>query len=284
MKNRDSAHPGRIKLTPVDEVNGIYDLTRADEPREVGTPLNKKLLDFAVAACGVTAGTATEYTLDDEFGGFELVDGAKVSFGLHVASGVNPTLNVNGTGAKRLINAVGNPFPAAIPAGAWVNASYSHQHDAYLLVGFDAAKWITKVESASKAVQLTLPDGYNIFRLSATFTTDDTYTGVDYATDVPFTGSAVGAECGSAQNDYPDKVYTSVSNGNYIATGTSGKQSFVDMMIYRGNGTTVQGTSGGGRVVAFNNSSSSNLRVITVKPDSEYNNIVSGTIILEGIA
>ena len=43
MKNRDSAHPGRIKLTPVDEANGIYDLTRADEPRDEGTPLIKKL-------------------------------------------------------------------------------------------------------------------------------------------------------------------------------------------------------------------------------------------------
>lgn len=284
MKNRESLYPGRVKLTPVDAANGIYDLIRADEPQEEGTPLNKKLLDYAVAACGVTAGTAYAYTLNDEFGGFELVNGAKVNFQLHVASGENPTLNVNGTGAKRLINAVGNPFPAAIPAGMWVDARYSHQYDAYLLVGFDAAKWITKVESATKAVQLTLPDGYNIFRLSATFTTDSTYTGVDYATDVSFTGSAVGAERGSPQNDYPDVVYTSVSDQNYIATGTSGKQSFVDMMIYRGNGTTVQGTSGGGRVVAFNNSSSSNLRVITVKPDSEYDNIVSGTIILEGIA
>ena len=100
MKNRESLYPGRVKLTPVDAANGIYDLTRADEPRDEGTPLNKKLLDFAVSACGVAAGTATAYTLDDEFGGFELVDGAKVNFRLHVASGVNPTLNVNGTGAK----------------------------------------------------------------------------------------------------------------------------------------------------------------------------------------
>ena len=133
MKNRESLYPGRVKLTPVDAANGIYDLIRADEPQEVGTPLGKKLLDYAVAACGVTAGTATAYTLDDEFGGFELVDGAKVNFRLHVASGVNPTLNVNGTGAKPIISALGDAMPNATIANAWVTATYSALIDAYIL-------------------------------------------------------------------------------------------------------------------------------------------------------
>ena len=135
MKNRESLYPGRIKLTPVDEANGIYDLVRADEPQEEGTPLNKKLLDFAVAACGVAAGTATAYTLDDEFGGFELVDGAKVNFQLHVASGLNPTLNVNGTGAKPIKTIIGDSMPSGIPAGMWVSAIYSTTADAYILTG-----------------------------------------------------------------------------------------------------------------------------------------------------
>ena len=132
MKNRDSAHPGRIKLTPVDEANGIYDLTRADEPRDEGTPLNKKLLDYAVAACGVTAGTATAYTLDDEFGGFELVDGAKVNFRLHVASGANPTLNVNGTGAKAIVNVYGDALPEGTAAEMWLTATYSSMADVFV--------------------------------------------------------------------------------------------------------------------------------------------------------
>ena len=135
MKNRESLYPGRVKLTPVDAAKGIYDLVRADEPQEEGTPLNKKLLDFAVSACGVAAGTATAYTLDDEFGGFELVDGAKVNFRLHVASGVNPTLNVNGTGAKPIISALGDAMPNATIANAWVTATYSALIDAYILDG-----------------------------------------------------------------------------------------------------------------------------------------------------
>ena len=158
MKNRESLYPGRVKLTPVDAANGIYDLVRADEPQEEGTPLNKKLLDFAVAACGVTAGTATAYTLDDEFGGFELVDGAKVNFRLHVASGVNPTLNVNGTGAKALKTVLGDAMPSAIPAGMWVDAKYSTVADDYILSGgsvsaaqiaaWDARQTAAQVKSA----------------------------------------------------------------------------------------------------------------------------------------
>ena len=193
MKNRESLYPGRVKLTPVDEANGIYDLIRADEPQEVGTPLNKKLLDFAVAACGVTAGTATAYTLDDEFGGFELVDGARVNFRLHVASGVNPTLNVNGTGAKALKTVLGDAMPSAIPAGMWVDAKYSTVADDYILSGDSvssaqiaawnarqtAAQVKSAIESHSKVLvrqQLTsnsaalivpLASGYTQYKLNA---------------------------------------------------------------------------------------------------------------------
>ena len=157
MKNRDSAHPGRIKLTPVDAANGIYDLTRADEPRDPGTPLNKKLLDYAVAACGVTAGTATAYTLDDEFGGFELVDGAKINFRLHVASGKTPTLNVNGTGEKFIVNQYGVPLMSSISTYIWMEATYSEGLDAYVTAipdaeyggGLDALSW-ERIEGISK--------------------------------------------------------------------------------------------------------------------------------------
>ncbi len=44
MQDRISRYPGRIKLVPVDLDNGIYDVVRADEPTQVGTPLNTKNL------------------------------------------------------------------------------------------------------------------------------------------------------------------------------------------------------------------------------------------------
>lgn len=44
MKDRIPTYAGRIKLIPVDESNGIYDIIRADEPIQEGTPINKNSL------------------------------------------------------------------------------------------------------------------------------------------------------------------------------------------------------------------------------------------------
>ena len=44
MKDRIPTYAGRIKLIPVDESNGIYDIVRADEPIQEGTPINKNTL------------------------------------------------------------------------------------------------------------------------------------------------------------------------------------------------------------------------------------------------
>lgn len=43
--DRIPTYPGRVQLTPVDEGNHIYDLTRADQPIEEGTQINKLLFD-----------------------------------------------------------------------------------------------------------------------------------------------------------------------------------------------------------------------------------------------
>ena len=45
IKNRVPTYPGRVKLLPVEGQAGIYTLTRADEPTEPGTAVNKALLD-----------------------------------------------------------------------------------------------------------------------------------------------------------------------------------------------------------------------------------------------
>lgn len=44
MKNRVPLYPGRVTLTPVTGQPNTYDLVRADQPSEVGTPLNKASL------------------------------------------------------------------------------------------------------------------------------------------------------------------------------------------------------------------------------------------------
>ena len=45
IKNRVPTYPGRVKLLPVEGQAGIYTMTRADEPTEPGTAVNKALLD-----------------------------------------------------------------------------------------------------------------------------------------------------------------------------------------------------------------------------------------------
>lgn len=239
MKNRESLYPGRIKLIPVDAANGIYDLIRADEPQEPGTPLNKKLLDFAVAACGVTAGTATAYTLDDEFGGFELVDGAKVNFRLHTASGQNPTININGTGAKPLVNAYGGTMPIATPAGTWIDAVYSSVADAYIIAA-GKSPVITKktLTSGATAVAMPLAADCKAFRLEFAASCSD-------GTNISITSNAtvylartIGHQILSASNSavtyyegYAQTIARSNYNGNMVNTMAYGS-----MLIANGNG------------------------------------------------
>lgn len=51
MQDRVSLYPGRVKLEPVAGQAKLYDLTRADQPTQEGTPLNKaSLLSDATAA------------------------------------------------------------------------------------------------------------------------------------------------------------------------------------------------------------------------------------------
>lgn len=55
MQDRVSLYPGRVKLEPVAGQANLYDLTRADQPTQEGTPLNKASLlkDATASAFGL---------------------------------------------------------------------------------------------------------------------------------------------------------------------------------------------------------------------------------------
>lgn len=55
MQDRVSLYPGRVKLEPVAGQANLYDLTRADQPTQEGTPLNKASLlkDTTASAFGL---------------------------------------------------------------------------------------------------------------------------------------------------------------------------------------------------------------------------------------
>lgn len=65
MQDRVSLYPGRVKLEPVAGQANTYDLTRADQPTQEGTPLNKaSLLKDATASL---LGLSTDAVPDDAF-------------------------------------------------------------------------------------------------------------------------------------------------------------------------------------------------------------------------
>lgn len=100
---------------------------------QVGTPVDKAVLDECLAASGVTEGTDTAFTLAQE--NFALFDGAVVRICFHVDSGATPTLNINNTGAKALMVSKIKPLKAGIAAGTWCTFIYSLQFDFFLQQG-----------------------------------------------------------------------------------------------------------------------------------------------------
>lgn len=78
MKDRIPKYPGRVMLTPVSGQTNIYDMVRADEPEEVGTPLNKNtfLTDETAEELGLDP--ADDPTPNDAFNAIGKNSAAKV--------------------------------------------------------------------------------------------------------------------------------------------------------------------------------------------------------------
>lgn len=98
-----------------------------------GMNVDKVAMDECLAASGTTAGSAIAFTLVQP--NFALFDGALVRIKLHVDSGATPTLNINGTGAKKLMQSKTKPFKAGTPAGTWVTFVYSSDFGFFLQQG-----------------------------------------------------------------------------------------------------------------------------------------------------
>ena len=67
MKDRIPKFPGRVMITPVSGQTNIYDMVRADEPEEAGTPMNKQTLLTDEAAADVGLDPDGDYTPNDAF-------------------------------------------------------------------------------------------------------------------------------------------------------------------------------------------------------------------------
>ena len=65
MQDRVSLYPGRVKLEPVAGQANLYDLTRADQPTQEGTPLNKAsfLKDYTCGLLGLSSAAVPDDAL-----------------------------------------------------------------------------------------------------------------------------------------------------------------------------------------------------------------------------
>lgn len=65
MQDRVPLYPGRVKMTPVAGQANTYDMTRADDPTQAGTPLNKATLlkDATAALFGLGTGAVPDDVL-----------------------------------------------------------------------------------------------------------------------------------------------------------------------------------------------------------------------------
>ena len=67
MKDRVPLHPGRVKLAPVSGQANTYDMVRADQPTQEGTPLNKAALFNSNAEQAVFGDAAGNHTPAEAF-------------------------------------------------------------------------------------------------------------------------------------------------------------------------------------------------------------------------
>lgn len=90
MKDRVPTYPGRVQLTLVS--GDVYDLTRADQPTEAGTPLNKATLlkDATAALYGLT-----DTAVPDDVFALIASGRAQIEVGTYNGTGVYGSSNKN---------------------------------------------------------------------------------------------------------------------------------------------------------------------------------------------
>jgi len=105
MKDRVPRYPGRVKMTPVAGQANTYDMARADDPTQEGTPLNKTTLlkDATAALFGLGANAVP----DDAFVAIKTMFDGRV----RLASG---TYAGTGTYGEDNKNSLTFPFPPKV--------------------------------------------------------------------------------------------------------------------------------------------------------------------------
>lgn len=250
MQDRVSLYPGRVKLEPVAGQANLYDLMRADQPTQEGTPLNKaNLLKDATAAL---LGLGTDAVPDDAFVALvlgqgvygyrvkvQLADGTPVEGA--TVSGIQPL-----TGSTLVTGADGTVLGKSTSASVTIGCT-----SPYIDQKAPAAQTVTKTGTITN-VTLTLENVTDMLTIISSKTVK--ISSMAKTLDVTAVGGGGGGGSGRTYNSVTEdfSVGGSGGGGGYAKTvlETTVKEGNVTITIGSGGApsdkTTSSGTSTGG--------------------------------------
>ena len=116
-------------------------------------------IDYFVSPQGTTTGTSTAYNLNigSQYTSLDDMDGVVVRVKFHTTTGDNPTLNVNGLGAKPILAENGANIPYQIGENVWATLIWSSTLNGWIVQGWGKKK-VMKTELITSTSTWTVPD------------------------------------------------------------------------------------------------------------------------------
>ena len=116
-------------------------------------------IDYFVSPQGTTTGTSTAYNLSigSQYTSLDDMDGVVVRAKFHTATGDNPTLNVNGLGAKPILAENGANIPYQIGENVWATLIWSSTLNGWVVQGW-GKKRVFYTEIFKESTRWVAPD------------------------------------------------------------------------------------------------------------------------------
>lgn len=116
-------------------------------------------IDYFVSPQGITTGTSTAYNLNigSQYTSLDDMDGVVIRAKFHTTTGDNPTLNVNGLGAKPILAENGANIPYQIGENVWATLIWSSTLNGWIVQGWGKKK-VMKTELITSTSTWTVPD------------------------------------------------------------------------------------------------------------------------------
>lgn len=117
-------------------------------------------IDYFVSPQGTTTGTSTAYNLNigSQYTSLDDMDGVVIRAKFHTTTGDNPTLNVNGLGAKPILAENGANIPYQIGENVWATLIWSSTLNGWIVQGWGKKRVFHK-EIITKTTNWTVPEG-----------------------------------------------------------------------------------------------------------------------------